>query len=312
MKRHLLILSPVLFFVAIVGCGGGDDKPAPPLASNKQTTPEILCASHRLDDAFKKCQSGIGDILPLLLQGQQSGNNPQNMALIAAALSKPNKNPAPPPVQIGPGGLACAQPQVDSSTSCNDDLKTALVLWTSAPKKDGSLAINDPFYKNALYLQMKAKFAMAAQQMGLNPQQQLIMAAQLQSSFNNSPLAGTLGANSSLINSYLPPTTAAYTPAANTTYNSALNSGLNSGTSLGLGFNSATTGTGTSAPTAGQSMHLSLNPASRATTTSAVKSFTVEDSAKPAASTTRQMVDMSELAKARGIGLPARSPSSSN
>ncbi len=309
MKRHLLILSPVLVFVAFVGCGGGDDKP-PPLASNPQTTPFIQCASIRLDEAFRKCQSNSSSVIPLILMAQQNGGPNNNTALLLAALSRPSPRTIDPivPPQIGPNGQSCPV-QVDRETSCNDDLKTALLLATSAPKADGTPAMNDAFFQKVFYLQVKAKFALLAQQMGLSPQQQLYMAMQLQTAFNAGPLAGAIGSGTmGLINGYLGSnnngvanrnlglnnTVASYTPAAPP----------NNGVTLGLGF----TGRG-SQPATGKSLGLNMNgPGGRGNGSG--DGFTMLNSSKTANSPNSRnltLVDQAELIKARGFGLSADS-----
>jgi len=292
MKRHLLILAPAyIVFTFIVACGGGSEDP-PPVASLPKITNDFKCAANRFDDALKKCKSGVGDILPLLLaQQQQGGQSDASLAILIASMNK-GQSQAPTPIAL-PNGDACPKPQVDNSSSCKDDMITAFLLMKSSTKTDGTLAINDPAYRKWIELKIRQYIQVASMQFNLNPQQQLYLGTTIMGALNSGALNGAIAAGDlSVLNSYLnTPQMAALasTPTPAPQGWPISTPGLNTG-NQGF-YNSGAVST----PGTGTSTRLTLNVGQGARAV-------VEDSSK-----VQQTVGVNQLRQVpKGVGLPSR------
>ncbi len=297
MKRHLIILAPVyLLFTFIVACGGGSE--APPEA---KTLPGItkagLCATKRLGDALKMCKDGVKDVLPLLLaQQQQGGGKDASLALLLSAIKKPQPAPPVPPAALS-NDDACPRDEKDGD--CGTNLTTSLLLLKATQKSDGTMAINDPAYRKWIELTIRQFIQVASLQFKLNPMQQLYLGTQITAALNSGALNGVGTGDLSVLNSYL--NTPQMQALATQTQAPIYTPGLNGGNGNGMMANGAV-----STPPTGRSTSLNLNSGSA---TGSNKSLVTENSSKQNGGTNSrgQMVDVSQLRAARGVGLPSSS-----
>jgi len=308
MKRIFSIICPLLF-IYFAGCGGGDSSSPAPLASDPTTPPQVACADTALSTAIQKCQSNIAPLIPLLLQNNQNGSSNDNTPLLLAALSasqnQQQPTPVPTPIPSGTPNPSCSTPaQPDPSTSCHDDLTTALLLWKSAHYNNPSdpacanpstansdpncLAINNPTYKQYLVQRLASVLTQVGAQYGVQP-----------GTPQANGLLGTLGStvlNSGLLNqSGLPPQQV-------TGIQNLIQSNLANPSLGGLGGISAGSNFGLSAAPSG------LNP-------NGLGGFPIAGGGNRLFSGQQQLNDsnaqslgitsQSELMKARGIGLPS-------
>lgn len=145
---RLLLIGAAICLVA--ACAG--DEGAPPLLTqNPQTTRNIQAAAGALVTALNKCRGGLTSSIQSALAARLPGRRP---------------------------------PAVDD-TLCWDDLVLALLVWRQAPKQDGTIALNDPFYRQWIVQTVKRHMNATARDLGLTKEQQLAVFTRLYTGFTS-------------------------------------------------------------------------------------------------------------------------------
>ena len=208
MKRHFLILSPLIILALFVGCKSDKDGDAlPPKLADVPAAKETAC---QITKAVNQCKGGMGpEVMMMMTMNSQGGNQDQSAMLMAMLMQKKQTiDPIPGPDCAGGAG-AKHQGESHSSLSCNDALIQAMMFAKSAEGPDQKKLWWDAEFQR--YVEARFKNAVIDFGMGLpiNPLQRLQLGQNFQSAINQ---AGTF------TRSGLNPNNVAYVNAALTAY----------------------------------------------------------------------------------------------
>lgn len=184
MKRHLLVLSPLIIFCLFVACG--DDKdPVPPLNAVKEI--KFCEVAYAFTRGIEKCRNGANEFLPFFLaqqQQQQGGGQNNDLALLTSLLGKKRSSAANnrPPLAPPPPGCPPIPPPppAEDTNSCQQDLTLAVLMAKGSRTNNNSQNMWEGSYGDYFKKRLERAAIQFGASSGLDPYRQVLLGQQVQ------------------------------------------------------------------------------------------------------------------------------------